>query len=244
MGKWPFKAFKVAFSKFSFSWVQKHINVHKIHYGQHVVGPPWFKKYGCAVWWCGVRTCGECKQGNRHPRASARSVVHAGTTTEHLTEIYLPSAKLAASQHCVWAFGTDNPITASSSFGLRPKSKWPTLIAGNLTCTLWMPLEIGSKLFPHHLNSMLITHIYGGQKSMRAPNHWFHTPAVGKSLSNVPKPWSQTPAVGKCLPQCGSRFWNGKKMLKGFGACHKNALIQSFEMSPHLIVWRSHSQTL
>ena len=139
------------------------------------------------------------KQGNRHPRASARSVVHAGTTTEHLTEIYLPSAKLAASQHCVWAFGSDNPITASSSFGLRPKSKWPTLIAGNLTCTLWMPLEIGSKLFPHNLNSMLIAYTYDGQKSMRAPNHWFHTPAVGKSLSNVPKPWSHTPAVGICL---------------------------------------------
>ena len=40
-------------------------------------------------------------QGNRHPHTSARSVVLAGTTTEHLTEIYLPSAKLAASQHCV-----------------------------------------------------------------------------------------------------------------------------------------------
>ena len=63
------------------------------------------------------------------------------------------------------------PITASSSFGLRPKSKWPTLIAGNLTCTLWMPLEIGSKLFPHNLNSMLIAYTYDGQKSMRAPNH-------------------------------------------------------------------------
>ena len=33
-------------------------------------------------------------------------------------------------------------------------------------------------------------------------------------------------------------------MLKGFRACHENALIQSFEMSPHLIVWRSHTQTL
>ena len=62
-----------------------------------------------------------------------------------------------------------------------------------------MPLEIGSKLFPHNLNSMLIAYTYDGQKSMRAPNHWFHTPAVGKSLSNVPKPWSHTPAVGICL---------------------------------------------
>ena len=44
--------------------------------------------------------------------------------------------------------------------------------------------------------------------------------------------------------QCGSNFWNGKKMLKGFQECHENALIQSFEMSPHLMVWRSYSQTL
>ena len=54
--------------------------------------------------------------GNRHPRASARSVVHAGTTTEHLTEIILwqsklllsivskPSAQISFQQLCLFAF--------------------------------------------------------------------------------------------------------------------------------------------
>ena len=48
----------------------------------------------------------------------------------------------------------------------------------------------------------------------------------------------------KIKTQCGSRFWNGKKILKRFQDCHENALIQSFEMSPHLICLECGTKTL
>ena len=46
------------------------------------------------------------------------------------------------------------------------------------------------------------------------------------------------------LPLCGNKFWNGKKILKRFQDCHENALIQSFEMSPHLICLECGTKTL
>ena len=44
--------------------------------------------------------------------------------------------------------------------------------------------------------------------------------------------------------QCDSKFWNGKKILKWFQDCHENALVQSFETSPHLICLECGSKTL
>ena len=40
---------------------------------------------------------------------------------------------------------------------------------------------------------------------------------------------------GVPLSLCLSDTWNEEKLLKGFQLCDKNNLIQSFEMSPHLI---------
>ena len=54
--------------------------------------------------------------------------------------------------------------------------------------------------------------------------------------------WCKAPKVETTHSPTG-KVEMAKKLFRGFEGCHENALIQSFEMSPHLIRWEFRSKT-